>query len=512
MRTINSMKNIAVSIFLQIIIILLGFMSRKVFLDSLGTEYLGVNGVLTNIIAILSLVEAGISGSLTYNLYKPLADNNRDKIIALVQLYKKVYKVLALIIFGVSLMIYPFLDNLLKGSEQVTFVKLAFFIFVIKNIVYYFYEHKVAIIVADQKEYVLTRIYMMFHVITTIGKMIILILTRDFILFLVIELFTNTLHCLINNQVVKKRYPYLFTKEQYQLEIQEKSGLITQVKALFLHKVGTYFIYGTDNILISYFLGVTTVGLYANYLMIIGQVGALFTPILSGMTASVANVITVEGKDKQYSVFNMVYLINFWLYSIGIIFLFNLLEPFINWWLGAGYVLDRFTFIILLVNFYLTGMRASITTFKEGGGIFVLDKFTPMIEAGLNVGVSVVLVHYLGLAGIFIGTTISLLAVFWYAPRLVYKNIFAKNVSTYFVKYGLYGALALGTCAITTFVVDALFTGNSFFLLIAKGLVCLIVPNLLYLTIFYKRPEFQYLKGIIGNVFLSMKNKVAPSN
>lgn len=512
MRSINSLKNIAVSILLQLVIILLGFMSRKVFLGSLGTEYLGVNGVLTNIIAILSLVEAGISGSLTYNLYKPLAEGNRVKIIALVQLYKKVYRVLALTIFGVSIFIYPLLDNLLKGSESVSFVKLAFFIFVLKSIVYYFYEHKISIIVADQKEYVLTRIYTVFHVITTAAKMMILILTKDFILFLVVELITNTLHCVINDRVVKKRYPYLFSKQQYQLERQEKTGLITQVKALFLHKVGTYFIYGTDNILISYFLGVTTVGLYANYFMLIGQVGALFTPILSGMSASVANVITIEGKDKQLAVFNMMYLINFWLYSIGVILLYNLLEPFIDWWLGNGYLLDRLTFIILLVNFYLMGMRASITTFKEGGGIFVLDKYTPMIEASLNVGISMVLVHSLGLAGIFIGTTISLLVVFWYAPMLVFKNIFGQNVRTYFVKYVLYAVLALVSCTITTFLVEALFTGTSLLILIGKGLVCLIVPNLIYLFVFYKRSEFQYLKDIIGNIFLSIKNKVAPSN
>ncbi|WP_147533179.1 lipopolysaccharide biosynthesis protein [Bacillus marasmi] len=511
MRSINSIKNIAVSILLQLVIILLGFMSRKVFLDSLGTEYLGVNGVLTNIIAILSLVEAGISGSLTYNLYKPLAENNREKIIALVQLYKQVYRVLAFIIFVVSLAIYPILDHLLKGSESVSFLKLAFFIFVLKNIVYYFYEHKVAIFVADQKEYILTRIYTIFHVIATLAKMLILILTKDFILFLIIELITNTLQCFINNRVVAKRYPYLFTKKRYQLEKQEKAGLITQIKALFLHKVGTYFIYGTDNMIISYFLGVGTVGLYANYLMLIGQVGALFTPILGGMTASVANVITIEGKDKQYSVFNMVYLINFWLYSIGIIFLYNLLEPFINWWLGDGYLLDHLTFIILLVNFYLTGMRACITTFKEGGGIFVLDKYTPIIEAGLNVGISMILVHYLGLAGIFLGTTISLLAVFWYPPRLVFKNIFGQKVSTYFWKYGFYSLLAVVTCVVTTLLIDHLFSGNSLLILVGKGLVCLFVPNLVYLLVFFKRPEFQYLKDIIGNILLSIKLKVAPS-
>lgn len=494
---------------LQIVIILLGFLSRKVFLDSLGTEYLGVNGVLTNIMAILSLVEAGISGSLTYNLYKPLAEDNKAKIIALVQLYKKVYQVLAIIIFCFSLLLYPFLDTILKGSDSVSFIKLAFLLFVLKNVVYYLFEHKVALIVADQKEYVLTRIYMMFHVISTVAKMVVLILTKNFILFIFIELITNLLHCLINNWMVGKRYSYINTKTKYFIEKVEKNGLITQVKALFLHKVGTYFIYGTDNILISYFLGVGMVGLYANYLMLIGQVGALFTPVLGGMTASVANLITVEGEDKQYSVFNMVYLINFWLYSAGIIFLYNLVEPFIQWWLGEGYLLDRLTFIILLLNFYLTGMRSSVSTFKEAGGIFVLDKYTPMIEAAINVGVSIVLVKYFGLAGIFIGTTISTLFVFWYAPKLVYKNIFKRGVSSYFTKYLFYTILGVFTCFITTSLVNYLVIQNAFMLLVLKGMISLVVPSTIYLLVFHNRPEFHYIKAIISNVLKAVKVKSA---
>ena len=154
MRVKNSLKNISISIATQIIITLLGFISRKVFLDSLGTEYLGVNGLLTNVLSMLSLVESGIGVSITYNLYKPLAENDKENIIALVQLYKKLYGILAILIFLLSLTLYPFLGILINNSSNIPFIGVIYFIFVVKNVISYLNAHKWSLINSDQKGYV----------------------------------------------------------------------------------------------------------------------------------------------------------------------------------------------------------------------------------------------------------------------------------------------------------------------------------------------------------------------
>jgi O-antigen/teichoic acid export membrane protein len=510
MRTKNSVRNILIGMASQIIIAILGFVSRKIFLDSLGIEYLGVNGLLTNLLSMMALVESGIGISIVYNLYKPLAESDRYKVVALVQLYKKAYGILAIIIFLFSLFLYPFLDTIMKETRTVSNITIIYFLFVAKNMLSYLNAHKWSLINADQKGYVIAKVELIFQVLTTIVKIIVLILTRNFILYLLIEFILYAIQIIYSSKIVEKRYPYIKTKEKYEIDKSTKENLITNVKAMILHNIGGYLVFGTDNILISSFISVATVGLYSNYTMIMQQLSGLAKPILGGIGASVGNLIATESNEKNYSVFKMTFLINFWIFSIGVIFLYNLLEPFINWWLGNGYLLGEITFIIILINFYLDGMRIAISTFKNKAGLFVQDKYFPLIEGGINLVSSLILVKIFGLAGIFIGTTISTVTtVFWTQPTIVYKNLFKKSVSSYFVKYCLYAVLTILTCYLTTSVSDLLVVGEGFKSLVAKGIICLTLPNILYTIIFYRSKDFQLLKNTIKSALIPfIKNKL----
>ena len=508
MRTKNSVRNIYISILTQIVITLLGFISRKIFIDNLGTEYLGVNGLLTNVLSMLSLVEGGIGTSIVYNLYKPLADGDEPKVIALVQLYKKLYGILAVVIFLLSLTLYPFLGVLIKDGVQVKFINIIYFIFVAKNMISYLNAHKWSLINADQKGYILAKYNLMFNIITTVSKIIILVITKNYILFLLIEAAIFIVQNLWNGKIVNERYSYIKTKKRYTVEEDVKNNLITNVKALFLHNIGGYCVYGTDNLLISAFISVKAVGLYSNYTMIIGQLSSLLNPIINGIGASVGNLIATESKEKNYEVFNIVYFINFWIYSVSAIFLYNLLEPFIDWWLGEGLLLNKLTFIVILINFYISGLRKSIMTFKNKAGIFVNDKYVPLLESVINLGASIVLVNYFGLAGIFMGTTISSITFpLWTQSKLVYNKVFDKSVSIYFKKYILYLVLTIIVCGITTFLCNIIVL-SGFFGLIFKGAVCVILPNLIYILIFYKSKEFKYLYHLIRNLVKEENGKI----
>jgi O-antigen/teichoic acid export membrane protein len=509
MRTNNSLKNIYIGVISQLVIVLLGFISRKVFLDSLGVEYLGVNGLFTNVLSMLALVESGIGTSIVYFLYKPLAINDKPKIIALIQLYKKAYKIIALLVLLLSLALYPFLDTLIRDGGSLSNVTIIYFIFIAKNMTYYLNAHKVTLINADQKGYILARVNLLFQVSTTVAKIIILLLTKNYILYLLIELLLFIVQTLYNGRIVEKKYDYIKTKEKFNITKTEKDQLIINIRALFLHNIGTYFVFGTDNLLISSFIGIATVGLYSNYTMIIGQLGALVSPLLGGVGASIGNLIAIEENEKRYSIFKILYLMNFWIYSFCVIFLYVLLEPFLNWWLGEGYLLDPLTFIIILVNFYLGGLRSSILTFKVKGGIFDQDKYIPLFEAAINLVASLILVKYLGLAGIFLGTTLSTLFVFFNAPYLVYKYIFDLPVWSYFKSYLLYGALTIITLLITLILCNTLVEGNRFSDLIFKGIICLVIPNIVYTTVFYNSNEFKYIKNILLSRILKTKIKIS---
>ena len=508
MRVENSVKNIYVAIFTQIVIILLGFWSRKVFIDNLGTEYLGVNGFLTNILSMLSLIEGGIGGSIIYNLYKPLAENDEEKIIALVQLYKKLYFILAIVIFGLSTIMYLFIGDFIKVDSGIKFVGVVYFIFVFKNIVSYLNAHKWSLINADQKGYILAKYNLIFKVITTVVNVIILKTTKNYILFLIIELGIFIVQNIWNGRIVNQRYSYIKTKEKYKVDKYTKNNLITNVKALFLHQIGTYCVFGTDNLLISYFVNIKTVGLYSNYTMIVAHLGELVTPVLSGIEASVANLIVKESKEKVYEVFKITYLINFWIYSFCTIFLYNLLEAFINWWLGEGLLLNRLAFVFILINFYITGLRKSVLIFKNKGGIFTNDKYVPLIESVINLGGSIILVKYFGLAGVFMGTTVSTIAIpLWTQSKLVYNKIFEKSVIEYFKKYFYYLMLTLIVGVLTTKSCNILVQGTGFIDLVFKGIICVLIPNIIYLILFYKTDEFKYILGIVKAIIIGLKEK-----
>lgn len=509
MRTKNSLKNICISIFSQIIVIILGFISRRIFIDSLGAEYLGVNGLLTNVLSMLSLVEGGIGASIIYNLYKPLAEDDREKITALIQLYKKLYGLLAIVVFLLSLALYPFLGLIIKEGESISYITIVYFIFVLRNIVSYLNAHKWSLINADQKGYVLARVNLIFDIITTISKLIILVTTKNYILYLLIEAGIFIIQNIYNGRIVNQRYPYIKTKEKHKVDNKTKDNLITNVKAIFMHKVGSFCVFGTDNILISAFISIKTVGLYSNYTMIIGQLSALINPILGGISASVGNLVAVESEEKNYEIFNVIYLINFWIYAICAIFLYNLLEPFIDWWIGRGFLLDRLTFLVIIINFYLSGLRTSISIFKEKAGIFKEDKYVPLIESVVNLGSSIILVRYLGLAGIFIGTTISTVTLpLWNQPRLVYKKLFKRPLKEYFIKYIEYSLLTVLSGILTTITCNLLVKSVGFISLVLKGVICLIIPNIIFIAVFYKRDEFKYIYNIINNILKDLKSKL----
>ncbi len=509
MRINHSMKNITMGVITQLIITLLGFVSRRVFIDSLGTEYLGVNGVLTNVLTAMVLLEGGIGVSIVYNLYKPLAENNQRLVTALIRLYKKAYLFLAGLIFLVCLILFPFLDTLVKSETEIPYLNLVYWIFVAKCLASYLIADKTALINADQKGYILAKYNLFFQVLSILIKIVILVTTKNYVLFLAIELALYVIQNSYSVYLVKKMYPYLNMKERCEIDPEVKANIITNVKAMFIQNIGYYAINGTDNLVITGFINVITVGFYSNYSMIISQLTNILTPIINGIGNSVGNLIATESKEKAYSIYQITQLITFWVYSVCTIALFNVLEPFIEWWLGDGFLLDRLTFIVLLLNFYLMGVHQTLKTFKSKAGLFAQDKYAYLIEGILNLVLSIILVQKFGLAGVFLGTTISFLLVsFWNQPRILFQQYFKQSVFYYYLDYGqklvlmiVVGYLVKILCEIIT--IDLLFLS-----IIIKGCITVLVPSCIYCVVFYRTEAFQYIWNVFGKQFILSKFKI----
>lgn len=509
MRSLNSLKNITTSIGITIILAVLGFFTRKIFVDSLGEEYLGLNGLLLNVIGMLSLVEGGIGTSIVYNLYKPLAEHDEPKIIALIQLYRRIYKFIALGVFLLSLCIFPFLDTLIKDGDNLSYVSIVYFIFVFNNLIGYLMADKWSLINSDQKQYKLAGYNLGYQILLNLIKIAILYFFKNYILFLAVELIFTLGYNILVIRKVNKLYPYINTKTRYAIDKATKDNIVTNVKALFFYSIGGYLLHSTDNIIISAYVGIGVVGFYSNYTLIVGQLKSLTKPIFAGVKDSVGNLVASEGEDKQHSIFNVLYMLNFCLVSFIVVLIYNTINPFISWWLGPEYLLPHYIVAIICINYYVDEIRSSIMTYKTVSGIFDADKYVVFLTAVINLIISLTLVHRYGLAGVLLGTSISiLLTASWNWPRLVYKYTFKRSPKIYFIKYFVFVLVTIGLCLITGLINDAFFFRENRYELLTifmRGGVCLLCCAIVFLAMFVKTDSFKYLTRLINGLYYNLK-------
>lgn len=449
-RTVNSAKNLMSSIAMMLFSILVGFFTRKIFVDSIGVEYLGLNGLLMNILGMMTLLEGGFSSSVIYNMYKPMANDDRPRILALVQLYKKVYRYIALAVFVVALCIYPFIGTITRNAEGLENVTIVYFIFVFNTLIPYFTAYRWSVINVSQQYYKMTTINMVNLIVLNCLKVCVLLWTENYIAYLLVE---TTCAIGLNIAVAykcNKLFPYLRTKLKYKVEPEVKKNIITNMKAIFLHALGGYFMHSTDNIVISSFVGVAIIGFYSNYTLITSTLSQFLSQALTSMSDSVGNLIAKESREHIYEVFKSVFFINFLLTSFGVVMLSTTLQPFICWWLGDEYLLSNAALGVILLNYFLGGMRSSPYTFKTKAGIFTKDKFTPLMQGVINVCLSLLLVQWYGLTGVLAATAISIISISWWQwPRLCYKHVFHQRLSNYFLRYFIYLGTMLLSIAVS---------------------------------------------------------------
>jgi O-antigen/teichoic acid export membrane protein len=511
MRTENTRKNLLTGIATTLAMTLLGFFTRRVFVDSVGIEYLGLNGLLTNILAAVSLIEGGFGTSIVFNLYKPLADGNRERIIALVQLYRRVYRLIAAGVLLTGLAIWPFLEVFIKDGEGLRYVSVVFFIFLFNSLVPYFSAHKWALINADQKQWRLAGINLGYQIGLSLAKLAILYFTRNYILYLVVEaIFALGLAAAVALRA-NRLYPFIVTRTRHRVDPATRRMITRNTGALFLHSLGGYMAHSTDNIVISSFVSVSMVGLYANYTLISSYVNTLLTQALESFSAGVGNLVATESSGRVYAVFRTIFLVNFLVISIPVIVLANIITPFITWWLGSEYVLGRATVVVILLNLFIFGMRSSALTFKVRSGIFVQDRFSPLIQGVVNLALSLWWVQLWGITGVLAATTVSVLAVgFWQYPRLIYKYTFHRPLREYFARYAIYTALALVALGVSRWVCG-FFAHSGIWAIVERALVSLVVSGIIYWIFLHRTVEMRsltsdYLKPIITNMFGYKKN------
>ncbi len=500
-RTENSIINSAMSIVTQVLTVVLNFAVKTVFIKMLNDEYLGVNGLFTNIITMLSLADLGIGIAIPYSLYKPLANKDEHKINVLMNFYKKVYTIIGIAVLLIGLSLTPFLGLIIKDiPKNVPHLSLIYILFVIHSASSYFFVYKKFLIDSDQKGYITSRIIFTFSTLLSIIQIILLVTTKNYILFLLSSIILVIIQNIYISSKANKLYPFIKNKTDEKLEKEDMEGIKKNVSSLFIYKVGTVIMNGTDNIIISKFIGLIIVGFYSNYVLIINSITTVLNQIFNAITSSIGNLVVTTNKKRSKEVYDNLNFANFWLYALFGVCIIVLINPFINIWIGKKYVMGFSIVFLLVLNFYVLGMQSVTNSFRNAYGLFWIAKYRPIIMVIINIVISVVLVQFIGIEGVLIGTLISrLLTTAWLDPYIVHKYGFEISPKSYYVDYLKYLVIFTAISIILNYFVSMIAINNIFILILIAILVVISV-NVILVLLFFKTSEFNYFYDKIKKI------------
>lgn len=501
-RVKQAEKNIFFGYISNIIILLLGFWQKSVFIRTLGRTLLGVNGLYTNILGMLSLAELGIGTAINYSLYKPVAQGDREKIKSYMRLYKRAYLIIAGVVACVGLALTPFLPYLIaaekRGGVSVRELMIYYLIFLFNTVSSYFVAYKYSLANAEQKNYIQTTITTITKLVTVVFQIIVLLLTKNFLLYLLMQAAIELLQKIAVNAYFNRLYPYLRERKVEKLEKEEMNTVATKTKAMLFHKIGDVARLSTDYIIITYFLNVDLVGVVGNYTDVITYAANFINIIFNSIVSGLGNLVATESGEKQYRIFKVYNFVACWLYGYAFTGFFLLLTPFVTGiWLDETWELGQVVLILILVDFYLKGGRTVLVNFKIAAGVVEKDKYLALIQGGVNLVISIVGIKWIGLAGVYVGTVVSGIMANLIQPFILYKDCFSQNTALYFkdsLKY--IGAIACVVMVLIP-VKGLLMPQMSIPAFVVMAVMISIVYNLAFLCLFHKTDEFAYLWELV---------------
>ena len=498
MNTKDSIKNPLFAMIQNFILIVIGFISQKIFINILNIEYLGLNGLFNNVLSMLGIIELGIGNAIIYNLYKPLKNNDYETINSLMKFFKKAYRIITYIIFIIGLLIIPLLPYFVNKVTIDININIIYILFLLDICASYVLSYKRSIIYANQKNYIINIIHIICTLLLNTTQLLILFITKNYYIYLVLKIIFRLIENVTITLFARKNYTYLNEKNAKDLDKYILKDITTKIKALFFHKIGTVVVLGTDNIIISKFLGLITVGLYNNYYLIINSINTLFGQAIISITPSVGHLLVENNKEKNYNVFKAIRFINFWIASFSGMALLLLIKPFIILWLGEDYLLSNLTLIVLVFNYYQKMMRNCYSVFKEGAGIYYEDRFVPIFESITNIIASIILVKIIGLPGVFMGTIISGLWLWLYSyPKYIYKKLFNRSYYNYYKETFSYILLFILIALISYYLSNIIHINNNYISFVKNALITLFIPNIIIYILFKNSDNFKYFKNLI---------------
>ncbi len=495
-RVKNSKRNLAFGLVNKCIMLLFPFFIRTLMLSVLSSEHVGLSSLFTSVLSVLNLAELGFGSALVFSMYAPLAKDDTATIRALINLYKKLYRIIGLIVLAAGLAVLPFIRFFISGSVPSDVnVYILFAIYLLDAAVTYFvFPYSSCVISSLQRTDIESNIFSAVYTLMYALQIAFLIIFKNYYAYIILQPIFNTLMCVIRVIVVKKLYPDFYPEGDVDESI--KKDVKSRVKALFGHKLGTVVLYSADSIVVSAFLGLTDVAIFWNYYYIHASVLGLLQVIYNAIKAGVGNSIVTENEEKTFKDFKKLTFANSCIVGWCTVCLLCLYNRFMFFWMGGDATLlyGNETVIALCVYFYLNAMRWMVLTYKDAAGMWREDAVKPYVESIVNLVLNIILIQTpLKVLGVVISSIAAVLIAGPWETRVLLKKHFHGRMREYYFRYVLYTAITLIITVVTYLICRAIAPGYGLADFAIRVAVLVTVPVILYVLAYFKTEEFKGL-------------------
>ncbi len=501
-RTENAKRNLLGGFVQKIVGLFFPFIIRTLMIYYLGSLYLGLNGLFTSILQVLSLAELGFGEAMVFSMYKPIVEEKVDEIRALLSLYKKIYTMIGFVVLAVGLIFLPFLPLLISGETPSDLNIYILYLVYLANtsISYFMFSYKNSLLVAHQRSDVRANLETISSLFMYIVQIIALISTRNYYIYCIAIPLSTILNNIFVELYTRKKYPQYYcdgtiSKEQ-QADIKER------VLGIFIYKVSGVFRNSFDSIIISAFLGLTVLAQYQNYYFIMNSIIGFMIIITTSITAGVGNSIVSESVEKNHKDFMKFQLLFMWITSFCTVSLYILYQPFMELWVGKGLTYSDTIMTVFCIYFFTSQMGNICYVYRQAAGLWSQDKLRPIVEAIVNLILNIILVQFIGTTGVLLSTIFCLIFIncIWGAHTLFKHYFLSVGEGRYLVRLLLFAVITAVACVVTEFVCG-FFNQSGITAILIKGIICLIVPNIVIFGGLFKFPEF-------SGALILVKNKI----
>jgi len=497
-RRKNTLRNMSAGIGLRLYELIMPFVMRTVMIRFLGLEYAGLNGLFTSVLQVLNMAELGVGSAMVFSMYRPIAEDDGDTICALMNLYRKYYRIIGAAVGVMGLGLLPCVPKLIRsGVPEGLNIFVLYLLYLASTVLsYWLFAYRNALLTAHQRNDVVSKVRMAVLSVQYLVQILCIVVWKNYYLFLITALVSQGLINIVTAMVSRRLYPRFHPAGT--LNHDRVRQINSRIADLFAVKLSNMIVSCADTIVISAFLGLTMLAVYQNYFVILTAVTGTISIIYNSVLAGVGNSLVVESREKNLGDLRKLTFLIAWVTGFCTCCFLCLYQPFMEVWVGREYLMEMGAVVCLCIYFYVYEMSRLLDTYKDAAGIWKRDKLRLLVTALTNLGLNLLTVNYLGIYGVLLSTVVSVLFIGlpWLVWNLFHEVFGGEQQMAYLRQLLAYGAVTAAVCFLTYGLCCSI-PASGWGALFSRGLVCCLVPNGLYYVLYRKKEEFAYCRSVV---------------